>query len=90
MNVNFQRSKIQKYLPHILIGVLLITALIVWLGFLRKEEISLPEISIFPQKIEINFEVLENPFLDELESFEKIQLPEGGVKTGRSNPFIPY
>lgn len=39
------------------------------------------------EMIEINFGILENPELKELEIFEQISLPE---EIGRENPFIHY
>ena len=41
-----------------------------------------------PPKIEIDFQTLKNPQLDELEAFKDIPLFEG--KIGRDNPFTPY
>ncbi len=84
------RTQIQKYLPHILIGVLLIIAIIVWQGFFKKEKVFFPSVVFTPQIIEIDFEILENPFLDDLQEFGKIELPEGEIETGRNNPFISY
>lgn len=40
------------------------------------------------QKIEINFEVLKNPLLKNLVSFEEIPPFEGEV--GREDPFVPF
>lgn len=39
------------------------------------------------KKIEIDFELLENPLLNQLQPIEKIPPFEGEV--GRENPFIP-
>lgn len=84
------RTTIQKYLPYILIGMLLITAIVVWQGFFKKEKPILPEIIFIPQKIEIDFECLEDPILRELQPFEKIKPFEEGTEIGRKNPFLPY
>jgi hypothetical protein len=82
--------KRQQMLVIVFFGVVLITALIWYFGE-KKPKIFLPvetpEIS--SKKIEINFQVLENPLLKELEFYEKIEKikPE---EVGRENPFLPY
>jgi len=40
------------------------------------------------KKIEIDFETLKSPDLEELQLFEKTPPYEGEI--GRENPFIPY
>lgn len=76
----------KRYLIPI-IGFLAIVLILffVWQSFFKKEAVSRP--SVLP-KIEIDFEVLESPVLEALESFEKIPLFEG--EAGRENPFLAY
>ncbi len=90
-----QKKKIQRYLILVFIVVLLIIALILWLGFRKKEAPPSPEEVFKPKReVKINFEILESSFLKELEPFEEIKpfeetkLPEEEI--GRENPFLPY
>jgi len=85
-----EKGKKQKYLILVFVIVILITVFVFWKGFFAKEkppEVGI--ISIPTKKIEINFEILKNPLLEELQPIEKI-IPETGVETGRDNPFLPY
>lgn len=72
--------------------ILLIAALVVavWFGrdFLVKPPSLSPSSLPRQKKVEINFEVLKNPLLQNLQPFEEIPLFEG--ETGRENPFLPY
>jgi len=84
-----QRRKIQKYLIPVFIVVILITIIVIWSGFLREDETIEPvKILIPPKKVEVDFEVLKSPILEELEPFEEISPFE--EKIGRENPFISY
>lgn len=84
-----ERTKRQKRLILVFVFVVLITSIILWKGYFAPkkpvEEIT-PEITPF-KKPEINFEVLKNPILKELEFFERILPSE---KIGRENPFEKY
>lgn len=91
MPVNFlQQRKRQKFLVPIVLAVLGLTFIVLWFGYFKKKEaptevgVSAPVL----QEIKINFEVLENPLLKELQSFEEITPYEGSI--GRENPFLPY
>ncbi len=93
MPVDFlQQRKRQKYLVPITIAVIVITVLILWFGYFKEEKaVFLPvedQTGTVFREIKIDFSVLENPFLKELQSFIKITPFEG--KTGRENPFVPY
>lgn len=79
-------KKRQKYLIFILIVVILGIVFLVWNYFLVKP--SLPPQPVQPPEIKINFEILKNPVLDELQLFEGISPFEEEI--GRDNPFIPY
>lgn len=77
-----------RYLFPILAIVILITAIVLWQGFFVEEKPVLPPIEIPTKKIEIDFETLKNPFLEELQPFEVI--PPFEEEVGRENPFISY
>lgn len=90
MAINFiQQKKKQKKLLLIVGAVIVITVIVLWFGFFRKQEVS---VEITPasiaREIEIDFQVLENPFLQEIQTFEKPGPFENGI--GRENPFLPY
>ena len=90
MAVNFiKERKKQRYL---IIGfgiMLVVISVILWSGYFKKEKpITLPVSAVLSKEIKINFEVLENPFLKELQPFVEIS-PFVGEK-GRENPFAPY
>jgi hypothetical protein len=89
----FKEKKKQKYLIYILIAITVAIFLIIWLGILKKpqtapEQIVPSGVSENWQKIEINFQILENPLFQNLKDFEKIPNFDGQV--GRENPFIPF
>jgi len=92
MATNFlEQRKRQKYLIPIILVVIIATAIILWFGYFRKEQSPFsPKTPISPtlREIEIDFSVLENPFLTKLQPFIKISPFEG--KKGRINPFEPY
>ena len=84
-----QQKKTQRNLILVFLAVIVITALVVWQGFLKEEQ-KLPFGGLlFPQKeVEIDFGVLESSSLEALESFSEIESFEGEL--GRENPFLPY
>ena len=78
-----------RYLVPVLAIVILITAIVLWQNFFVEEKpLLLPSIEVPTKKIEINYEILKHPLLEELQSLEAIPLFEEEV--GRENPFIPY
>lgn len=84
-----ERKKQQK-LIWILVTVVLIAALVVWYGFLRKPSFA-PSGGLVPasqNRAAIDFKILDSPILKELQPFEVIKPFEG--QTGRENPFLPY
>jgi len=96
-----KQKKTQRNLILILSGVLLITIIVLWQGFFKKEEGKeiIPESIILPKKeIKINFEILKNPRLEKLQLFSDIEPfketppPKGKPeeKLGRENPFLSY
>ena len=90
MPIDFiQQRKKQKYLTLIVIALFIIISVILWFGYFRKpESVSEEALVSSVKEIKIDFNVLENPFLQELQIFEKILPFEGEI--GRDNPFLPY
>ena len=91
MAINFteEKQKRLKYLIIILI-VLVVVALFVFSKSFFVKESTAPSQRIFqPKTVEINFNVLKDPFLKELQVFEEISYPEE-MEIGRENPFLLY
>ena len=84
-----QRKK-QKYLLLALVVILIVVIIVIWEGFFREKEGVLP-VEGLPHKkvITINFDILENPVLKQLQPFEEIQLLPVEIPR-RDNPFLPY
>lgn len=92
-----KREGKQKYLILIFGLLMIVTVFVVWQGLSKNQKIAAPApqsgISDVP-KIEINFKILEHPFLKEtlpfepISPFEESELPD--QKIGRNNPFVPY
>ena len=91
-----QKKKTQKNLLFILVIVLVVIGFVVYNGFLKTE--SVPEdftdanMFIPKQEIKINFDILNDPVLKELQPFLEIQSLElaTGTEIGRENPFTAY
>lgn len=86
----FQEKKKQRYLILIFTLVVCVTVLIIWLGFFRNSkqiEPVFPPVIIQP-KINVNWDILKDTKVNELEKFQQIPVFEG--EAGRSNPFMPY
>lgn len=85
-----EKRKRLRYLFSVLAIIILIAIIVIWRGFFVKEpEDVLPPIEKKSvKKIEIDFQTLKKPFLEELQPLEAIPSFEGEV--GRENPFIPY
>ncbi len=89
MVITFQQQvKRQRNLIIIFVVLILSAGFILWWGFKPKEEPS--EILILKRlkKIEINFDIFQNPLLKQLNLIEKTPSFEGII--GRENPFIPF
>jgi len=82
------KKKDRKIFNWILLIIALVLA--VWFGkdFFVKPSFLAPSSPPQARKVEINFEVLKNPLLQDLQPFEEIPPFEG--ETGRENPFLPY
>lgn len=88
-----EKKKFQRNLTLVFLIVILVTAVIIWRGFLAEKKPAIVEVSKVskPKKVEINFEALQNPILKELQPFEEIKPLEGTTtEVGRGNPFRPY
>jgi hypothetical protein len=83
-----EQIKKQKNLIFVFFSLTLITAFIIWFGYFRKEESVEELISEHFKKIEIDFNILQNPLLKEFQFIEKIPPFDGEI--GRENPFVPY
>jgi hypothetical protein len=77
----------KQYLILLLIVIILGILFLAWNYLINKHVPSIPKPTP-PPEIKINFDILKNPLLEELEPFEKI--PAFEEKIGRENPFIPY
>lgn len=85
-----QAKKRQRYLLLVSVLVIIATLIIVWQGFLKREEAPLSPIipALTPQKVLIDWPTLKDPEIETFKSFEPILPFEGEI--GRENPFIPY
>jgi hypothetical protein len=84
-----EQIKKQRILIFVFLGLVLITVLILWKGYLFFQgEVPVELIKTHASKIAINLEIFESPLLKELELMPKIPQFEG--KIGRENPFIPF
>ena len=85
-----KEEKKQKNLLLIFLVLLFLILVIVFWGIFRRKEIFMSPIVVSPPKaktININFEILQDKRLKDLEVFEELSLPE---ERGRENPFLPY
>lgn len=85
-----EKIKRQKYLLIVFLIVILITAFVLWKGFFVKEKPPEEVISKPVKTIEIDFETLKSPILENFEPLEKIPPLGLEIEIGRGNPFIPY
>ena len=85
-----QTKKRQRYMVLILALIIFAILIIIWQDFLKTPEVlpSSQTTSLIRQKVNINFEILKDPQLTELQAFEQILPFEEEI--GRENPFIPY
>lgn len=66
---------------------LFLVFLLIFLRILGREMAVPGPINSPTQKVEIDFDVLQDPIFKELENLEDIELPQ---EIGRENPFVPY
>lgn len=73
---------------YLILGIIVISLIILIKEIILKPQpLTVPEAPSLLPKIEINFEFLESPEIEELLLFEEISLPK---EIGRENPFEPY
>ncbi len=87
-----KERKKQKYLIIGFGAILLVTAVVLWFGYFKKEKPDefLP-IGVVPvREIEINFGVLENPLLIEFQPFVKISTLLIGAKDISLTPTLSW
>ena len=85
-----KKRRIQQYLILIFGIVIVVSAIVFWYGFNKKETGQAQNeqgLSAIPA-IRINLDVLKNAELEKLEPFASPRPFEG--QAGRENPFIPY
>lgn len=92
MAVTFiEEKKRQKRLLLIFGFLVAVLVLVLLQGFLRRilpGDIGSEIIAPVFRKADIDFKILENQALKDLDPFEEIKPFEG--KIGRNNPFVPY
>lgn len=90
MPISFsEKGNRQKYLILFFIVIVLVTIFVLRKNIFKTAVSVSPTTEVFlPQNIEINFEVLKNPKLKELQLPEPEKPFEGQV--GRENPFVSY
>jgi hypothetical protein len=91
--VFLQQKKAQRNLMLVFVGIIIITAVIVWWGVFRKEKELPKEKAIYPyqKEVKIDFDVLKSSALKELQPFSEIkQILEVEGEIGRDNPFLSF
>lgn len=89
MAIIFPKEKKRLKLLFWIFGILVILAVLLSLNFVFKEEVPEPKATIKrPREVKINFEILQDPRLEKLQTFEEILPFEEEI--GRENPFLPY
>ena len=95
-----KQRKNQRILIIVSVFIIIITLIVLWQAFLKKEAPYIPPEVFLPtaKEIKINFEALEG--IKGFQSFSEIKplketTPTDGegvkeVKIGRENPFLPY
>jgi len=84
-----EQKKKQRYMAFTLGILILATAFIVWLGFLRKSGTPVIEVPVIkPPEVKIDWSALANPFFEKIQPVEEAKPLEG--QAGRENPFLPY
>ncbi len=95
MPVNYfeEKKKKQKSLIIVFIIVIFLVFLVLYFGYYKKGKsgtstYNYSQENAYPEKVGINFNILESQKLKDLKSFKKITSFQG--KKGRDNPFLPY
>ncbi|MGB2762344.1 MAG: hypothetical protein WBC21_02245 [Minisyncoccales bacterium] len=90
LNLNEEKQKRLVYLVIVLIVLVIIALFVFSKSFFVKQPSISPGISFGLKEISINFNTLEDSFLQTLEPFEEISFPSEEIEIGRENPFITY
>lgn len=86
--IALEKKERQRILALVFVILLFLTFLVIFFGIPGGKKVRAPIVSpLKVKKVEINFGILENPLLKELQIFEEISFPE---EKGRDNPFLPY
>ena len=92
-----KKKKKQQVLVFVLIGVLAISAAVLYFGVLKESpETKAPPLIVLPKSsdIEIDFSIFESTAFQDLQEPAEIPTLEEGLgedgEMGRENPFIPY
>ena len=81
-------QKNQKIFIAIFIALVSLFFVFLFLKTFSIQEMPIiPSVLPRPESIKINFKILDNPILKELEPVEQGSLP---AEKGRENPFIPF
>jgi hypothetical protein len=83
-----QKEKKQKYLIFILVLLVLAFIFVFLLNLLKKPEEEAETEIWQPKRVNIDFNFLESPALEDLQAIEEIPLFD--EEAGRENPFLPY
>ncbi|MCP6718317.1 MAG: hypothetical protein KJI70_02150 [Patescibacteria group bacterium] len=83
-----QQVKKQRNLIILFIVLILIAGFVLWSGFKVDQEPVEILISKRLKSIEINFNIFNNPLLEQFQLIDKTPSFEG--EFGRENPFIPF
>jgi len=88
-----QKRKTQKYLVIVFVALIAIIAFVFLSDLFKKEEETpvIESVSRVVPKVEINFQILENPILKKLtEPYPELPPVFPSEQIGRENPFLPY
>jgi hypothetical protein len=83
-----QKEKKQKYLIFVFVLLVLAFIFIFLLNLLKKPGKEAETEVWQPRRVNIDFNFLESPALEDLKAIEEIPLFE--EEAGRENPFLPY
>lgn len=91
-----EELKKQRNLIYVFLLAIFLIVIVVWQGFLKKEEPVLEEEgATVAQSPKIDFEILKNPILKELQPFLGLPIFSGeelstssAEQIGRDNPFL--
>lgn len=83
-----EKKKQARYVKLILILVAVTICIVLWQTLSKGGASPSYAPPVVSQKINIDWQILENPEIEALQPFDSIEPFEG--EAGRDNPFIPY